>query len=414
MPYHEYHPDFRQNQVRAIVSAVDSGNCVSVVGAPSVGKTNLLRFLSQDENQPEERNSPWLRYADLNRRHERGRLVAIHIDPNLLLPPLNADGDDIAARSWPGFELLAHRVRRRGDLYPRLATEPHHAAPRPDAALEKLARRVERYQKLFVNAHDLLVDDEPLVGHLALRHFENLLEAVLEGHRLANTPVRLVFLIDEFEQLLAALPDYFFIALRGLRDRFKYRLMYVVFTRNRLWRVAGARAQALEPFIELFGDREVWLGPYGDEDAWRMIERLEKRTLRRDDHALGLIIRATGGFAGLLRASFQHTDALGDVPADDFAAAARVLYPKGNVRAECETLLRALTDREIAALYAVADGQDGLEGALADELARKSLLRTQEGRLRVWPLLLEEYIRNNPQRPTGRVMPRPATLPEQP
>ena len=414
MPYDEYHPDFRQDEVRAIVEAVDGGNCVSVVGAPSVGKTNLLRFLSQDPTQPEARNSPWMRYADLDKRHERGRLVAIWIDPNVLLPPLNADAQDIAARSWPGFELLTHRVRRRRDLYPRLTVRSDRLTSPPDAELQDVAKRLEYYQAVFRNAHDRVVDDEPLVGHLALRHFENLLEAVLEGQRLTHTPVRLVFLIDEFEQWLAALPDYFFVALRGLRDRFKYRVMYVAFTRNRLWHVAGERAPALEPFIELFGDREVWLGPYGDEDAWRMIERLEKRMVRRDDKALGLIIRTTGGFAGLLRAAFQHTGALADVPANDFATAARVLYPNGNVRAECETLLRALTDREIAALYAVAAGQDDVDGATAEELARKSLLRTPDGRLQVWPLLLEEYIRRNPTRPAGRAMPRPATLPEQP
>ncbi len=413
MPYQQYHPDFRQSEVRAIIEAVDSGNCVSVVGAPSVGKTNLLRFLTQEETRLEERDSPWFRYVDLEKRPERGRLAVIHIDPNLLLPPLNAHTQDIAARSWPGFELLAHRVRRRGDLYPRLSK---HAERRALAGAEVsgMERRVERYQEVFLGAHGRIVGDELLAGHLALRHFENLLESVLEGHRLTQTPVRLVFLIDEFEQLLAALPDYFFIALRGLRDRFKYRLMYVVFTRNRLWDVAGARAQTLEPFVELFADHVVWLGPYSDADAWRMIDRLEKRMVRRDDHALGLIIRATGGFAGLLRAAFQHTETLATVPADDFLTTARVLYRKGNVRAECETLLRALTDREIGALYQVASGATDVDDALVDELMHKSLLRLLDGRLCVWPLLLEEYIRNTPERPGGRVMPRPTTLPEVP
>ena len=30
------------------------------------------------------------------------------------------------------------------------------------------------------------------------------------------------------------MPDYFFVALRSIRDRFKYQVMFVTFTRNSL------------------------------------------------------------------------------------------------------------------------------------------------------------------------------------
>jgi len=111
-----YHPDYRKAEVSAIVEALDRGQCVSVIGPPSVGKTNLLRFLDQERLATSDPASPWNRYAPLS--EQQGPIIALNIDPNALLPALPTDHGDVAARAWPGFELLIHRTTITPQLYP--------------------------------------------------------------------------------------------------------------------------------------------------------------------------------------------------------------------------------------------------------------------------------------------------------
>ena len=56
-----YHPDYRQDEVSAIVQALDQGQSVSIIGPPSIGKTNLLRYLDQERLTPNDPASPWSR-----------------------------------------------------------------------------------------------------------------------------------------------------------------------------------------------------------------------------------------------------------------------------------------------------------------------------------------------------------------
>jgi len=324
------------------------------------------------------------------------------------------DPRDIAALAWPGFELFIHRLRNHPQLYPMLPDSMRDSVTDQSSELRGRIQRMKTIHEIFDLAHENVTrEQDPLIGHLALRHLENLIEAILEGHDLAKSRLRLVFFIDEFDYLLAAMPNYFFVALRGIRDRFKYRVTYVTFTRNMLPDLVSAqRMKVLEPFIELFNDKLVWLGPYSDPDAWQMIDRIEKRTVRREDKALGLCIVVTGKFAGLLRASIEHTEDLKSIARDDYWGAAQVLYEKENVAMECEILLRNLTDDEINALYTVACNQGEPNPKIARELEHKSLLAWNGSRYTVQPYLLAVFIANNSQPPKGREPVRPSTLPE--
>ncbi len=406
-----YHPDFRHDEVSSIVQALDRGQSVSVIGPPSVGKTNLLRFLDQERLAANDPNSPWNRFAPLT--PQQGPLVAINIDPNALLPALSQASGDIAARAWPGFELLVHRTTITPQLYP-VYDPPQTRTPNPE-----LERQITRLQERFENAHPDVTDfEDSLHAHLALRRLEGILDASLSGTRLLGSPLRIVYFMDEFEGLLQAMPNYFFVALRSIRDRFKYSVMFVTFTRNSLPYLAGSRMAVLEPFIELFNDNRVYVGPYGDDDAWRMIEQLEERTVSKDDYALGLLIRATGGFAGLMRAGFMHAEKLGQLQAPDYSQAvqlaAKRLVAEPNVQAEAETLLRGLNADEIKAMYAVAEDKQDQNSSLIRELLNKSMLtQNPSGQgVRISPPVLAAYIRNHPQAPEPRPSKPPVTLPE--
>ena len=339
--------------------------------------------------------------------------MVVNIDQNALLPALPGAQSDIAARAWPGLELMVHRTTITPQLYP-VYRPPEGQEPDPE-----LAERIARLQSHFENAHPDITDfEDNLHAHLALRHLESILDAALTGNRLAGRPIRIAYLMDEFDRLLDTMPNYFFVALRSIRDRFKYQVMFATFTRNSLPLLAGSRLPVLEPFLELFHDHVVWLKPFGDDDAWRMVEQLEKRSVSKDDYPLGLLIRATGGFAGLIRAGFQHADKLAAIQAPNYSravelAAAR-LSAEPNVQAECRTILRALTGMEINTLYAAAQARRDLNQTIVEELVAKSLLvPTDDGQaMRVQPPVLAAYIRSHPTPPEPQPPAPPPTLPE--
>ncbi len=260
-----------------------------------------------------------------------------------------------------------------------------------------------------------------LHAHLALRHLESIVDASLKAGRIQDSPIRIIYFMDEFERFLVTMPDYFFVALRSLRDRFKEQVMFATFTRNSLPYIIGEgeRMLVLEPFIELFNDSTIYLKPFNDDDAWRMIEQLEEsRTVSKDDHGLGLLIRASGGFAGLLRAGFKHAEHLAQIQHQDYGQAiglaARRLVAEKNIQEECKTLLRGLHTDEINTIFGVASQRTNLDQKTITELINKSLLSqaAQGGVVRVSPPVLAAYIRNNPTPPESIPMPRPATMPE--
>lgn len=403
-----YPLNYRENEVSQIVGALDSGYSVSVIGPPSVGKSNLLKYLDQDQAFDNPDDSPWRKYAP--KRIHMGRIVAVPVDPNALLPALPLKEGEVAARSWPGFELLIHRMA----IMERLAPMPLQRAmpPEQEAHLKRLRER-------FHSIHGELTDfEDALHGHMALRHLESMIETVLEAFQVQDSPIRVAFILDEFERLLDTMPNYFFIALRSLRDRFKSRLMFVTFTRDNLQRLVEEqnRKTDLEPFIELFNDHTIYIGPFNDDDAWNMIANLERRSDQRNDYAVGLLIRATGGFAGLLRAGFRHAEKLENISNQDkqrVGHAATRLVAEMNVQAECETLLGNLNQREIDTLYAVVQRKTDLDALVLRELVAKSLLseNTPGGVVKVVPPVLAAYIRNHPTPPTARPRVRPFSIP---
>jgi hypothetical protein len=408
MPERYYHPDYRKNEVSAIIAALDQGSCVSVIGPPSVGKSNLLKFMEQ--GPPNNPANPWVRYAP--NAIYLGRIVSVSIDPNALLPALPQETGDIAARAWPGFELLTYRTTITPALYPAFSATDRTAD-------SELVQQIARLQERFENAHPDLTDfEDHLHAHLALRHLETIIDATLSSHRLQDDPIRIAYFLDEFERLLDTMPDYFFVALRSLRDRFKYKVMFVTFTRNSLpYLIDDTRLAALEPFVELFYDNPVVIRPFSDDDAWRMIEQLENRSVSQDDYALGLLIRATGGFAGLIRAGFKHAEALGQIHDADYhqvvGLAASRLAAEDNVQAECQTLIRGLNHDEIQTLYGIAAERTDANPAAMRELIHKSLLAqpAQGGAMRVWPPVLAAYLRDHPTPPEPRPPARPVTPP---
>lgn len=127
----------------------------------------------------------------------------------------------------------------------------------------------------------------------ALARLESCLESALSRDKLV------CLLIDRFDVLVGQ--EWFAAVsnnLRALRDRFKYRLAYLVAARQPLDQ-AGELA-------ELFYGRTLWLGPLSKQDAlWsaaRDLKRFSRGGLVAGEAELQRIVQLSGGYPSMLRA----------------------------------------------------------------------------------------------------------------
>ncbi|MFQ3565381.1 MAG: hypothetical protein SNJ59_00135 [Aggregatilineales bacterium] len=361
--------DFRKEDVERLTKLWASSASISIVGIGSAGKTNLLQHLLSHPVQAHYlgSNSP---------------IKPVLVDANLLGPLPHRDAPEAeAVRCWVGYELMMHRLF--------LAFYPF------DLLEQQEAQR-------FYDAYQALQDGtNPLYAYMALRYFELGLEFLM------RRGVHLIFIFDEFEQMLLELPVRFFQTLRGLRDIHKTQLAYMTFTRSPLPTLVDRLALPaldMEPFIELFTDHVHYLGPYNEVDGRRMLERLAHRRGKPHSEALNdLLLQATGRYAGLLRAGYMALDdgRAGAEPAS-LQALTELLIAKPAVRAECKTIWAGLNRSERYVLKAVARLTPYHISAETEQavamLIQKRLLRLtrSEQRLEIEPPLFRAYVATDP------------------
>lgn len=340
-------PDFRRDETEYIMTRWRAGESCSLIGVGSVGKSNLLQHLTD----------PDIQQLYMNWTHQ-DVFKAIIIDPNLL-GPMPTDSENAAQfRSWAGYELMMHR------LY--IAFYPF------DVLDEDAVNFFETYQMLQDG-------NNPLFAYMGLRYFELGLEFFF------RRGVRLVFMFDEFEEMLRQVPARFFQTLRALRDNHKEQLSFLTFTRTPLPMVINQLnlPQAeMEPFVELFTDNVYTIGPYNHRDARRMIERLLMRNQRQNypDHLIQFLIYVSGGYAGLLRACYRMLDTLGDITVSNAPHPELInrLAQRSAVQAECSTIWKSLSPPE----------QDILKRLHTQDLPHQVDARTD----RILSLLLQKSI----------------------
>lgn len=363
---------FRDAEVRYILSRFKAAESCSLIGVGNVGKRNLLQHLSEPE----------VLARAFGADAAEGRARAIIIDPNLLGPmPPNIPAN-IPVRCWAGYELLMHRLYFK--LYPFTLLEP------PDD---------EKFHKLRVAMQD---GTNPLYAYTGLRHLEFGLSLFFKRG------LKLVLMFDSFEILLRQMPPKFFQSLRGLRDLHKNQLSFLTFTARPLPDLVAEYdidPLLIEPFIELFTDNRLIVGPYSDADARDMIVRLMARQEKNyDSYALNFLLWASGRHAGLLRAGFSVLDAMLPITQEDtmFRAyeMADKLALKPPVENELLTIWRSLTADEQAMLRQAA-APEGLAFLAVTgmpvyrQLELKQLIRAHPDgeRVEVMPPVLQTIIR---------------------
>jgi hypothetical protein len=363
--------DFRREEASTIMQRWRAGESCSLVGVGSVGKSNLLQHLSNAETIKH--------YLGID---NPDHFKAIIVDPNLLAA-LPDDGENITQiQCWAGYELMMHR------LY--MAFYPFDILGADDA---------QRFYNTYLAFQD---GSNPLYAYMGLRYFELGLDYFL------RRGIRLVFMFDEFEEMLKYLPPKFFQTLRGIRDTNKRQISYLTFTRAPLATLVeqfDLPMLALEPFTELFTDNILYVGPYNEIDGARMVENLMSRNQKTYPEAtVRFLLWATGRYAGLIRSAFRVIETLGmiDQTATLNDELARKLAGKRPVREECRTIWTSLTPAEHHVLKASARLIPFESNADTDQavslLVQKKLLVADkiQQKLEIQPPVFRAYVFTNP------------------
>jgi hypothetical protein len=363
--------DFRKEEVGRVMERWRASESCSLIGVGSVGKSNLLQHLADTDVQ-----AFYMEVAKVE------KFKAIIIDPSLLgpLPIAGVNMDQV--RCWAGYELMMHRLF--------LAFYPFEMLTKDEAK-----QYIETYQALQDGTN-------PLYAYMGLRYFELGLEFFL------RQGIQIVFMFDEFEEMMRQLPVKFFQTLRGIRDINKGQLSYLTFTRSPILEIGQQQEiplLAIEPFAELFTDNVYYVGPYNESDARQMVEGLLKRNQKTyDDYIINFLLWATGRYAGLLRAGFRALDSLGNLEASHVMTSVEQLVQqlatRRGIRSECRTIWTSLNRTEQYVLRAVAglnpsvDTSDPEIGEAVALLVQKRLLRVnkEQKQLIIEPPVFYTYV----------------------
>jgi hypothetical protein len=261
-----------------------------------------------------------------------------------------------------------------------LNCKPYAHRPSPDFylhSLDQLCRTLETHagglaeQRPALEALWQAAQANPAV--LALR---NLDQAI--GQLVRAGAQHLILMLDDCDDLLAHAPPAFFSDLRGLRDNYKVRLVYVTLTR----REPAFLREGTPEYEELFEllsapGHTLPLAPYVESDGLLMLRRLAARQVpprALPEAEARRLYELSGGHAGLLRSLFFAAHYAGDPAAATAAPAWQRLAEHADVEAECRKIWDSLEPEEQAGLRRVALRQppepDGLR-----RLERRGLVR---------------------------------------
>jgi hypothetical protein len=367
--------EFRQQEVGYVMERWRASDSCSLVGVGSVGKSNLLQHLSEPAVQ-----SFYMKDVAGGKMFK-----SIIIDPSMLGPLPGGAAESEPIRCWAGYELMMHRLF--------LAFYPFDDYLEPDDI------------RVFYDTYQALQDGtNPLYAYMGLRYFELGLELFMKRG------IQIVFMFDEFEEMLKQLPVKFFLTLRGLRDANKKQLSYLTFTRSPLPSVTqhlNINSLEIEPFVELFTDNVVFVGPYSEIDARNMLQDLVKRNNKKyDPYTLDFLLWATGRYAGLMRSGFRSLDLIGALDPNTVMTMSdqiiRDLAAKRPVRIECKTIWTSLSPKEQALLREFASTKPNVDSSDSETqqvfaiLQHKKLLSVQGNRVVIEPPLFYTFILNNP------------------
>ncbi len=322
-------PGFRQSETEKLFKWMQAGESASIIGISGVGKSNLFNHIRDPYTQ-----AHFLGELDVN---------TIIVRANFHYLP-DYTNRSIYSLILEQLELLEGDADRLGLTH-------------------KDIEQISQYHEMLLDAKEDTLKVQ--------RYFKLALRVLL-----AQSSRRLVFLFDQFDDVYQEAEERFFANLRGLREAYKYRISYLVFTRDMLPNLIHMD-KAREEFYELLASNIMGLKPYTKNDAMSVLERVARRNkFPLTDELKECLYELASGHAGLLRAAL-----LGTIEQQlrsqlyQKEAATRLLQISG-VEMECEKLWRSLSLHEQRTLMAKAQSFDSaMDTAVVNQLQIKGVMR---------------------------------------
>ena len=325
-------PGFRQTETEKLFKWMKAGESASIIGISGAGKSNLFNHIHDPYTQ-----AHFLGELDVSTLIVR---VNFHYLPDYT-------DRSVYSLILEQMELLEGDADRLGLTH-------------------KDIEQISQYHELLLDAKDDILKVQ--------RYFKLALRVLL-----AQSSRRLVFLFDQFDDVYQEAEERFFANLRGLREAYKYRISYLVFTRDMLPNLIHMD-QAREEFYELLASNIMGLKPYIKSDAVSVLERVAKRNkFPLTDDLRDRLYELASGHAGLLRAALlgANQQQLGSQLYQEDAAAS--LLKISGVEMECEKLWRSLSLHEQRTLMAKANSFDtAMDPTVVNQLQIKGVMREED------------------------------------
>ncbi len=345
----------RWTDLAALFAAVRALECTSVIGVSNLGKSALLRSMTDGAVQMQ------------HLAQDAAGYLFIYIDFNQML--------EMTEQAF--YELV---LRCTIDALRVL----------DDRTDGEVLRRVESaYTGLIAPANSFEV---PLRFAQAMAAIGDLL------------PQRVVFLLDELDEPLAGIDGRVFLNLRALKDRHWQGLTYVAATNRRLNQIrpadAGPDGNDVAEFNELFAHHVLYISPLSDTEIADFAARFvaaEGVTFSAED--LAFIESWAGGHPGLLETTCRVLGMLTGRPVRDpsqdwiiHRRAAEVLAQDLNVQAECRRIWGDLAAAEQEALLSFYRQTEGGQPADMDSVVAKRLVVGEGPERRIFARAFVEFV----------------------
>lgn len=337
-----FSPTYRQEQVAAILQWMRLGESGAVVGACGTGKSNIAGYLA---------NRPDVIRSVLS--EEPTRYCFFHLDANSLPAVTTANF------YWSLLYTLQDAMLEKPALHEPLAHLLDRLPPNAD--------QVALYFTLQ-KAHELIIQ---------------------------RAGQQVVWLIDRFDTLCQQLEVGALNSLRNLRDRFRDRLSYVVFTRLPLARLRNPRE--FDEFHSLIATHTCWVGAMSEPDAAQLAQQILARHQRTlPVAALHLLLTITGHWPSLLKVACSSF-ANGDLRQSDSTAVWQeqlLTIPK--MQRNCQELWDDCSPTEQTVLAAIARSFDAtnFDPATVAHLQQLGLLRQgTSGTFQLFSPLFADFVK---------------------
>lgn len=336
----------RRHDVNSVIEFLRTMQSVEIVGFSNIGKSSLMRLLSQ--------NDVWIQEIG----HAGKQFALIYVDCNQMLE-----------MSGQGFYEVVLRALRETSI------EANNLSGLDDA-----------YETLVAPASEFQI---PL-------SFNQGLTAVIQ-----NIPGQLVLLFDEFDEPFSQIDPRVFLNLRALKDRYESKLVYATATLIPLVQYRTEDEHCAE-FCELFRHRTWYLAPLTRSDVDRHVRRyIQAYDAPFVQEDFDFIYQWAGGHPGMLDGVCRILEEALEVMGEAAGTIERWELQRNVARRfrtdkylsyECEKIWTNLNSESQAALQALFRTGEVPDPKVVDDLHRYHILLKVEGSPKIFSRLLAEYI----------------------